>query len=150
MEEEDVRPVPRMRGEDSEAGCCERRGHEDPQRQPTGHRAKLTEDDAVLCTLRIDRDEREGGATPQPNDHAYDVKRHEQAVTTHSVASAVNDRPASRAVVKARIVRPAGARIRRDASRMAGRGRVTSVAGGDGARPLRVPGPGAAGPSRAG
>ncbi len=46
-------------------------------------RPKLSEDGTVPCASRVDRDEREGRAAPQPNDHACDMKRHEQAVTTH-------------------------------------------------------------------
>ena len=91
MEEEDVRPVPRMRGEDSEARGGERRGQEDPERQPPGQRAQLTEDGAAPCASRVDRDEREGRATPQPNDHACDMQRHEQAVTTHLVSFLIVD-----------------------------------------------------------
>jgi hypothetical protein len=87
MEEEDVLPMPHMRGSDAEAGCGERSRSEDAQRHPLGERAELLEDDVVPRALRVDGDERESRATTQPNDHACDMKRHEQAVASHLVSS---------------------------------------------------------------
>src|SRR5262249_5671096 len=85
VEPEHLRPVPLVRGCDAEADGGERGRGEHARPYPLAKRSQVVEDDGVSGTPCVEGDERERRPGAQPDDHAPNVKRHEQAVAGHLV-----------------------------------------------------------------